>query len=278
MANTSRPGLRRQARRDAASRTGAPPPPPGCRARARLMMRLRRGKCSRCGTVRGGNSDTSAPRAAMRAASAACSGGWTRSSPVPHTATVSPARLQRALVAGRVDPGGEAAGDGEPGAREPGGEFARRGAPGRRRAARADHGELRRGQHPRIPEHVQRRRRGRGLPQQRRIPGIGAQENRGAARGEPVEVGGQRRRVGRGEEAARRRRQLHRARGARLDGAARLAARRRDERVQLRGAELGNPRQQRACRSGLHAGEHKPCAGAAGACERHVNVREGRGE
>jgi len=43
-----------------------------------------------------------------------------------------------------------------------------------------------------------------GLPQQRPVAGIGAQQDRGAAGGEPVEIGGLPRRIGRGQEAARR--------------------------------------------------------------------------
>ena len=74
MANTSRPGsaARRAVMSEptvrAASTTRVPSDEPGDDAVAAREV-------SRCGTVRGGNSDTSAPRAAMRAASAACSGG-----------------------------------------------------------------------------------------------------------------------------------------------------------------------------------------------------------
>src|SRR3989304_2864883 len=90
-------------RAEASTTTTAPESP--------LMTRLRRGKWSARGGVPGGNSLTSAPRAATASASAACSGGYVTSTPHPRTATgprppapAAGARRARARTDNRTGP------------------------------------------------------------------------------------------------------------------------------------------------------------------------------
>jgi hypothetical protein len=66
-----------------------------------LIRRLRRGKLRAAGAAPSGNSDSSSPRSAISAASAALRRGYTTSTPVPSTAMVeaAPARPPRCAAA-----------------------------------------------------------------------------------------------------------------------------------------------------------------------------------
>ena len=78
------------------------------------MMRLRCGKCAARGGVPGGNSETSAPRAAMRSDSAAVLRGIADVQSGAAYGDGTAAGRQRGLVRGRVDAARQTAGDDQP--------------------------------------------------------------------------------------------------------------------------------------------------------------------
>ena len=164
---------------------------------------------------------------------------------------------QRPFMARGIDPQRQSAGHGEPGACKPRRERARRLLSTRRGVARANHGELRRGERRRRSEHVERRGRPDRLAEQRRIVRVGAQNDARPAHREPGEIRIQRRLIGAAQKAARGGGQLHLASRARLGRACRLAARGGNQGAQLLGAQARGPCQERARTHGIHAREHK---------------------